>query len=142
MRMEPLYPFGFGLTYSFFAFDGCILSSPVISSGETVKVKTKLHNKGSRDSGQVVQVYIEKEVKTASDPNFSLKAFKRVFVKAGKAADLDFVLESRDFETVDESGNYILVPGKYRITIADCSPFKSAQQKGAVIPVSEVIEVQ
>lgn len=142
IRTEPLFPFGFGLTYTNFVLDRLKLDRSVISSGESVDVNITLHNTGSRDSEQVVQVYIEKENKTGTDPNFSLKAFKRVFVKTGKSIDLNFILKSSDFETVDQSGNYILIPGKYKITIADSSPFISAQKKGAIPPVSKVIEIQ
>jgi beta-glucosidase len=142
MRREPLFPFGFGLTYTEFEFKRIRLSSTQISTGENVKIDTVLVNKGSRDSGQVIQVYIEKEDKNLLDPNFSLKAFKRVFVEAGKSMDVNFILESCDFETVNEAGEYILIPGKYRITIADSSPFLSVIEKGAVKPVSVVIEVK
>lgn len=142
MRSEPLFTFGFGLTYTQFTFGNILLNRAIVSSDTNLEVKTTLRNSGEKDSEQVVQVYISKEEKGSTDFNFSLKAFKRVFVEAGKTIELDFTLTSKDFETVDESGNYILVPGKYRITVSDSAPFLSALEKGAVPPVSAVIDIQ
>jgi beta-glucosidase len=141
MTEKPLYPFGFGLSYTSFRFDSLTLSAPSISSTASVKAFVKLSNTGKRDAEEVVQVYVAKDERGADDPLFSLRAFRRVFVPAGKTATAEFDLTAAAFETVNAEGDSVLLPGSYTVIAADAAPVPVSAEKGAPSPVQAKITV-
>jgi beta-glucosidase len=146
MTEKPLYPFGFGLSYTSFRFDSLTLSAPSISAAAakdaSVKAFVKLSNTGKRDAEEVVQLYVAKDERGADDPLFSLRAFRRVFVPAGKAVTAEFVLPASAFETVNAEGDSVLLPGSYTVIAADAAPVPVSVEKGAPSPVQAKITVR
>ena len=142
MTGKPLYPFGFGLSYTNFSFDSIELSSQEISASSSVKVKVTLSNTGKRDADEVVQIYISKDKRGEDDPLSSLRGFRRVFVPAGKSATVEFELSSRAFEMVNSEGEYILLPGTYTVIASDAAPLSVSVEKGAPVPVSAKLLVK
>jgi beta-glucosidase len=100
MTEKPLYPFGFGLSYTSFRFDSIKLSLPLISAASSVKVSVTVTNTGKRDADEVIQIYVTKDDRSADDPLSTLRDFSRVFIKAGKSGTVEFTLDSSAFETV------------------------------------------
>jgi len=141
MTEKPLYPFGFGLSYTGFRFDSITLSAPSISAGAAVKAQVTLSNTGKRNAEEVIQIYVSKDDKGKDDPLSSLRAFRRVFVPAGKTITLAFDLPATAFETVNAEGNSVLMPGSYTVIAADAAPVPSAVEKGAPAPVKAQIRV-
>jgi beta-glucosidase len=141
MTEKPLYPFGFGLSYTSFRFDSIALSALSIQAGAAVKAKVSLSNTGKRDADEVVQVYVSKDSKGADDPLSSLRAFRRVFVQAGKTVTVEFDLPAAAFETVDAQGESVLLPGSYTVIAADAAPVPAAVERGAPAPVQAKITV-
>jgi len=141
MTEPPLYPFGFGLSYTSFRFDSITLSAPSISAGASVKAQVTLSNTGKRDAEEVVQIYVSKDDKGADDPLCSLRAFRRVFVPAGKTITVAFDLPAAAFETVNAEGNSVLLPGSCTVIAADAAPVPVATEKGAPAPVKAQIRV-
>jgi len=141
MTAKPLYPFGFGLSYTTFRFDSITLSAPSISAGAAVKAQVTLSNTGKRNAEEVIQIYISKDDKGADDPLSSLRAFRRVFVPAGKTITVEFDLPAAAFETVNAEGNSVLVPGSYTVIAADAAPVPVAVEKGAPAPVKAHIRI-
>jgi beta-glucosidase len=141
MTEKPLYPFGFGLSYTSFRFDSVTLSAPSISASASVKAKVSLSNTGKRDADEVVQIYISKDERGADDPLFSLRAFRRVSVPAGKSVTAEFVLPAAAFETVNAEGDSVLLPGSYTVIAADAAPVPVSVEKGAPAPVKAKITV-
>jgi beta-glucosidase len=141
MKEKPLYPFGFGLSYTSFRCDSLTLSAPSISAAATVKAKVTLSNTGKRDAENVVQIYVSKDERGADDPEFSLRAFRRVSVPAGKAITTEFALPAAAFETVNAEGDSVLLPGSYTVIAADSAPLPVAIEKGAAVPVKARITV-
>ncbi|MDR2718846.1 MAG: glycoside hydrolase family 3 C-terminal domain-containing protein [Treponema sp.] len=141
MTAQPLYPFGFGLSYTSFRFDSITLSAPSISAGASVKAKVTMSNTGKRDADEVVQMYVSKDDKSADDPLSSLRAFRRVFVPAGKTITVEFNLPAAAFETVNAEGNSVLMPGSYTVIAADAAPVPVSVEKGATVPVKAQIRV-
>jgi beta-glucosidase len=142
METKPLYPFGFGLSYTTFRFDGITLSNDTITQGGTLKLTVGVTNTGGVDAEEVVQVYISKDKREADDPVTSLRAFKRVKIAAGKQARAAFTLNAADFESVNQAGDSVLVPGVYTVTAADAAPLPVSVERGASDPVSAKVTVR
>jgi len=142
MTEKPQYPFGFGLSYTSFNFDSISLSSDSISAGGLVKVSVVVSNTGKFDADEVVQIYVKRDERSENEPLSSLREFKRIFIKAGKSAKIDFNLPASAFETVNEKGEYCLIPGSYSIIAADSAPVPISVEKGAPKPVSIEILVK
>lgn len=141
MTEKPLYPFGFGLSYTSFRFDSIKLSSPSIKAGGQVKAAVALTNTGGRDADEVVQIYVSRDGRGADDPLSSLRGFRRVNVPAGKSVTVDFDLPAAAFETVNAEGESALVAGSYTVIAADAAPVAVSVEKGAPAPVSAQITV-
>jgi beta-glucosidase len=142
MEQKPLYPFGFGLSYTGFRFDAMELSGSTMTAGGSVTAKVKLTNTGSRDAEEVVQIYIAKEKRGVDDPITSLRAFRRIAVPADKTVSAEFALPASAFETINAEGENVLAAGAYTVTAADAAPVPVAVEKGAAKPVSAKIEVK
>ncbi|GHU01172.1 glycosyl hydrolase [Spirochaetia bacterium] len=142
MTEKPLYPFGFGLSYTTFRFDSIELSSKEITAGGLVKAKVAVTNTGKRDADEVVQLYISREERCAADPITSLRAFRRAAVPAGKTVHVEFDLPAEAFASVDSRGEQVLLPGAYKVIAADAAPLPVSVEKGAAVPVSAGITVR
>lgn len=91
-KSVPLYPFGYGLSYTTFAFSNLKISQPEIKVGETIEVSVEVKNTGSRVGDEVVQVYIHQQAGAASRPVRELKGFERVTLGAGESKTVRFKL--------------------------------------------------
>ncbi|MDR1100352.1 MAG: glycoside hydrolase family 3 C-terminal domain-containing protein [Treponema sp.] len=131
MSEKPLYPFGFGLSYTSFRFDSLELSASSIHAGAALTAVVKLTNTGKRDAEEVVQLYISKDDRGADDPASSLRAFRRIFVPAGKTVSAEFELAAAAFESVNAAGDSVLVPGAYTVYAGDAAPLPVSVEKGA-----------
>ena len=141
MAEKPLYPFGFGLSYTSFRFDSVALSAPSIAAGAVIKAKVTLTNTGKRDADEVAQIYVSKDERGPDDPLYSLRGFRRVFVPAGKSATVEFELCAAAFETINAEGEAVLLPGSYTVIAADAAPTPVSVEKGAPVPVQAKIRV-
>ena len=128
MNTEPLYPFGFGLTYSDISYGSLKSSTKKIKKGEIVTLDIEVMNKSNRDASAVLQVYVSKVNKSDTDPNHSLKSFKRLEVKANSNAKASFELDDTAFSQYDDNGDLELIRGEYDVTISSSAPtYRSAE---------------
>ena len=102
---EPLFAFGEGLSYTEFAYSDIEVLNPEAKLGETVKVRVKVSNVGKRDGEEVAQLYIRDVIGSRTRPDRELKGFKKIFLKAGESATVDFDItpESRSFFRADKT---------------------------------------
>ncbi|MDR2965693.1 MAG: glycoside hydrolase family 3 C-terminal domain-containing protein, partial [Treponema sp.] len=146
MTEKPLYPFGFGLSYTIFKFDSIKLSADTVSAGDKIKAAVTVSNTGKIDADEVVQLYISKDGRSGDDPIASLRGYKRINIPAGKSKTVEFDLNAEAFETVNDQGESVLVPGTYSVIAADAAPVPLASplavEKGAPVPVSIKINVK
>ncbi len=120
MKNEPLYSFGYGLSYTDFVCSDEKVSSNEISTDTEITCHAVLENTGKYDSAETVQVYVK--VCKEDAPNYQLKALKKVSVKAGEKAEVSLTLKPEDFGLYNEEGVKILNKGKYEVYIGTNLP--------------------
>jgi beta-glucosidase len=131
---EPLYGFGYGLSYSRFEYGNLRLSSRSLEAGEGLTVEVDVTNASRRAGDEVVQLYLTPP-KTALTPLRALAGFTRVHVEAGRTAHVAFPLDARALSQVDEKGERIVVSGTYGVAVGGAQP---AEFPGAVTATFEV----
>ena len=133
MTQTPLYPFGYGLSYTTFAYENARLSKDRISTDEPITLSFDITNTGKRDGDEVAQIYI----KNPNDPNGpikALKAFKRVHVKAGESQSLSVTLASKAFQSFNDNTQTMEVrPGNYQILYGGSSADNDLQRINIII---------
>lgn len=121
MTQEPLFPFGYGLSYTAFEYGQMVLDQNKINAGQTLELTVPVTNAGKRDGEEVVQVYLRKRDDT-DGPNKTLRAFKRVNIPAGKTVNVDFELKDKELEWWDTATNTMRVcAGDYDIMVGGSS---------------------
>jgi beta-glucosidase len=118
---KPLYPFGYGLSYTTFSYSGLTLPKNAIKAGEPLVVEIIVTNTGKRDGDEVAQVYLSFP-NVAGAPLRALRAFKRVHLKAGEAQKLRFELKERDLSMVSEAGEPMIARGQYSVSVGGGQP--------------------
>ncbi|HEX4877330.1 MAG TPA: beta-glucosidase BglX [Chitinophagaceae bacterium] len=113
----PLYPFGFGLSYTEFNYSKPKLSSNTISKNEKLIVTTTVTNSGSRSGEEVVQLYIRDHAASIIRPVKELKGFEKVLLKAGESKTVSFTLSAQELSFFDADGKLILEPGKFSVFV-------------------------
>jgi beta-glucosidase len=121
-RGKPVYPFGYGLSYTHFEYEGATVSQPRVRSTDSVIVQVTLANRGERAGDEVVQIYVTGPDTAASAPIRSLKAFTRIHLKKGEEKSASLTLRARDLRVYDESlDRYVVRPGVYRLGVGGSS---------------------
>ncbi len=142
MTAEPLYPFGFGLSYSRFAYSNLELSKSQVTAGDPVQATVTVRNVGRVAGDEVVQLYLTDVEASARTPISALKGFHRISLKPGQQQAVSFTLTPEMMSLVDENGDSWLEPGQFRITIGGCSPGQRGTALGAVEPVQATFTVR
>ena len=117
----PLYPFGYGLSYTTFDVSNLRLSSHTMPSSGSVTATVDVKNTGSRSGDEVVQLYIHDPVATISQPVRRLRGFERVSLAPGQTKTVSFRLDRSDVGFYDDSGNFVVEPGTIDVYAGDSS---------------------
>ena len=119
---DPLYPFGYGLTYTTFSYG----KPTVTGSGRTFKASVTVTNTGGRDAVEVVQLYVRDHVASIARPVKELKGFSRVTLKAGESRQVTFDITEKDLSYYDAEGRLVFEPGVFSIMLGhDSSSLQS-----------------
>jgi beta-glucosidase len=118
---DPLYPFGFGLSYTNFEYSNLKLDGE-LKGGQEVKLSVDIKNMGAVDGDEVAQVYTAGQNLPGHLPLRSLKAFRRIHLKAGETRKVDLVIPADAFLFLNEKNEKTVVPGNYVISIGGGQP--------------------
>jgi beta-glucosidase len=142
MAEEPLYPFGFGLSYSKFEYSDLQLETQTPTLGDFLHLSLTLTNSGASDSAEVAQLYLSDLQASTIVPFHHLIGFERVFLKAGETHVLKFTVTPEMMSFYNDDGKLTLEPGQFRLEIGGCSPSKRGQELNAPKPLVAVFEVK
>jgi beta-glucosidase len=129
---EPLYPFGFGLSYTSFEIGAPQLSAPTIRTDGSVTVTTEVRNTGARAGDEVVQLYIREDVSSVTRPIKELKGFRRVRLAAGESKTVSFEITPRALQFWNADMHRVVEPGTFTIMVGP----NSVDLKNTVLTVS------
>ena len=122
---QPLYPFGYGLSYSKFEYSDLKLATAELKAGAPLDVDVDVKNASSTDGDEVVELYFNFP-KLAGDPIRALRGFTRVHLAGGAKQHLHFTLSPRELSLVNDTGDRLVAAGEYRISVGGGQPGTSA----------------
>jgi beta-glucosidase len=117
MEPTPLYPFGFGLSYTRFEYRNLELSRNEISPSEAIEVRATIQNTGDRPGSEVVQLYIEDVVSSVATPVKQLRGFSKISLSPGESKTCTFRLTADDLALYDQQLRRVVEPGQFRVMI-------------------------
>ena len=133
-RGVPLYPFGYGLSYTNFEYSQPSVEPASVSAGTDVGVCTEVRNIGSTESDEIVQLYLQDLEADVRVPKCQLAGFQRIHLRPGETADVRFIISARQMALIDNNGDCILEPGTFRVFVGGSQPDeRSAELTGASV---------
>jgi len=141
-RGEPLFPFGFGLSYARFRYSGLNLSAPAMRAGEKIQASFAIENCGSVEGIETVQLYLSGPEGFKGAPIASLRGVIQVSLKPGQRKRLSFTIDDSMLACVDDTGATRLETGEFLVHIGSASPGKRSQELGAPEPLSARISLR
>lgn len=142
MKEEPLYPFGFGLSYTNFTYSGIKLNKTQIIKGDSVEVSVTITNNGKMAGEEVAQMYLTDLQASAATPVYALKKFARVKLASGENKLVKFMVTPEMMNLVKEDGTLVIEPGDFKVWVAGSSPSDRAKSLGASEPQSAVFKLK
>jgi beta-glucosidase len=118
---EPLYPFGFGLSYTTFSYSNLVLPEKA-TAGEKISLKVTVTNTGKIAGDEVVQLYLKDEKASTPRPVRQLEGFSRISLKPGESRVVEFNLESRQFSIINNKNKRVIEPGYFTISVGGKQP--------------------
>ena len=117
LTREPLWPFGFGLSYTTFSLGNLKVGSPTIGTGGRTDVSVDVTNTGARAGDEVVQLYLHDVVSSVTRPTKELRAFERVTLKPGETKTVRFVLGPNELSLIDRRLQRVVEPGRFEVMV-------------------------
>jgi beta-glucosidase len=117
----PLFPFGYGKSYTTFDYGDVTLSKPVLSAGDSLMVSCAVSNTGSFDAKETVQLYVQDKVASVVRPVKELKGFQKIYLKKGETKVVTFKIKPSDLAFTHSDNRFYAEPGDFNVWIADDS---------------------
>lgn len=136
IETEPLYPFGYGLSYTKFDYSNLQLSADEINVGENMEVNVDVENIGNRIGDEVIQLYLKDLETSVKVPHHQLQGFRHVTLNTGARITVSFTITPRQMALITDDGKCVLEPGKFRVYVggSQCDP------RSKVLTGNEVLE--
>jgi beta-glucosidase len=119
--VSPLFPFGYGLSYTTFAYSNLKLSSTSMKTNGTVTVSIDVKNSGNRKGAEVVQMYIRDDYSSVPRPVKELKGFKKIWLEPGQSQTVSFVINPELLSFYDTNMKWVIEPGDFTIMVGTSS---------------------
>ncbi len=129
---EPLYPFGYGLSYTSFVYSG-LEAKKNCSTSDTINLRVKVKNNGSMDGDEVVQLYVRHANLPVSVPVLALEGFKRVHLKKGEEKLIEFNLTPANLSVISNDNKRVVLPGEVEIFVGGSQPGKGLTEKKNIV---------
>ncbi len=142
MNEEPLYPFGFGLSYTTFQYSDLKLSADNVNTTDDLQVTVNIANTGKAASEEVVQLYISATETTIDAPNFELIGIKRVNLSPQASQQLSFTITPEMRALINEQGEEVMESGKFKLFLGGSSPMARSIDLGASTMETTTFTVQ
>lgn len=121
LEPTPLYPFGFGLSYTRFDYSKLVLNQHEIRAPDPLEVSVEVKNAGTRPGAEVVQLYVQDVISSVSTPVKELRRFSKVFLNPGESRTCKFTLEPDDLALYDKDLRRVVEPGEFRVMVGTSS---------------------
>jgi beta-glucosidase len=128
LTQEPLFPFGYGLSYTSYRYSNVRLDSPTLARGQSASVSVDVENTGGRAGDEIVQVYVSDVVTSVTWVNKALKGFARVHLEPGEKKTLTMKLPWESFQLVDADGRSVVEPGDFDVLVGPSSRDRDLQK--------------
>ncbi|TRZ42500.1 glycoside hydrolase family 3 C-terminal domain-containing protein [Robertkochia solimangrovi] len=136
MKAAPLFPFGYGLSYTTFTYSDPQVTLKQTEEGSSATLTFNLHNTGKVAGEEVVQCYLHAPDAEFTVPNAELKSVKRVFLEPGETTTVTMELDPKDLRVINDAGESVQIPGQAEFIIGGCSPMKVND-----LPIAKMIRV-
>lgn len=130
---KPIYPFGFGLSYTNFNYSNVRIDKAAMQFNDTISVSADILNTGKSDGDEVVQLYIQQKSESLKLPQKQLKAFQRINLKKGETKTVRFQLSRKDLSFWNEKNEFVMEPGEIKILIGSSSEDIRLKTKTTII---------
>jgi beta-glucosidase len=137
----PLYPFGYGLSYTRFAYSELAASKVRVPAGQSLQIFVTVQNVGDRAGDEVVQLYLKDLEVSCVVPHHSLRGWERVHLAPGGSRTISFELHPRDMALIDERGRRMLEPGRFRAYVGGSQPDERSRELTGESPLAFEFEV-
>lgn len=118
---QPLFPFGFGLSYTSFEYSGLVIDPATTNANGTVRVRCTVKNTGSRAGDEVVQLYVKDVLASVARPVMQLAGFSRLALKPGESREVSFTIDRQQLQMLDRDMRWIVEPGVFRVMVGASS---------------------
>jgi beta-glucosidase len=142
MKGEPMYPFGFGLSYTKFTYRDLKFSKTGMGPHETIRVSAIVENAGRQDADEIVELYLTHAGAGSDQPLYSLKGCRRIRLAVGASRQVAFDLTPEMVSEIDDAGNAVFPEGKLEVFIGGSSPDKRNLELGAAAPAEGAITLR
>ena len=130
---QPMYPFGFGLSYSIFSYSDLSIKNNKIDIGDSIDLNFEVFNNSDIAGEEIIQVYIKDINASFRKPNSSLIFFKRVQLNAGEKKKINLVIDDNMMSSFNEKGDQVIEPGNFKIFVGGSSPGVRSKELGKMI---------
>jgi beta-glucosidase len=121
LDVTPLYPFGYGLSYTTFEYGNMRLSNATMKKDGTAKVSVDVKNTGRREGSEIVEMYIRDDYSSATRPVKELKGFKKIKLKPGEKQTVTFTINAESLAFYDADMNWVVEPGSFTVMVGPSS---------------------